>query len=396
MGRATRGSAKPKKKTEVKDNDLITSLTVTQSPLAQATEVNIDSDSDFDFELVASNFDNDTVEQLKKYPNVTTFSIHFNSFDCDDLLEALAIWKSKIQSLTIHITENRNFDFEESLDKWKVILTEAPKICTAIKCLYVEDANICSFVNNNPSSYLNSADQYFNIPKKLKFESLYFGLPLADFQSAFTQMKSGQFKKLTKLSIFNLSDVQLKASTPSFQLPQEVASNLTHYSSIQESFFESSTFRNLTFDSLTHLQIKTMLPLEKLFQLLDVNVTFPKLQYLSIDNRANLDYGVLFLGNKSLKRKVPDDERENRDFIPIFHQLTTLEIYHPPHVPLSVSWSQSFPKLDEMHLKTGRNEPIFCCHYCIESANYAECHKEFYKSIQELENVDVYYNGKSV
>lgn len=387
MSKSTRGSKKPKKPN---DAHLITSLTVTQSPL-KATEVDPDETLETHLDLNVDNFNSKTIKQLQKYSNVSSFGVHSNSINCDVLLEALAVWKSKINSLEIHISENRDFNLDDSLEEWKMFLDEVPKICTTLQFLYVEDANICHFVNANASDFLKSAHRYFSIPKKLKFKSLYFGLPIANVQSLVTQLSSGQFKQLTKLAIFNTSEVM------SFQLPQVIANNLTHFSTIQGSFIESSTFSNLTFNSLTHLQLKTMLPLEKMFQLLDSN-KLQSLKHLSIENRANLKNVSALFGNTSLKRKVPEDERsEECIFVPVFKNLSSIEIYHPPHVPLHMSLSQSsFPKLDEVQLKICPNEALFCCHYCLESGNYAECHRVFYQSFKGWKNVDVIYNEKSV
>lgn len=385
MSRSTRGSKKPKKSN---DDHLITSLTVTQSPL-KATEVSNYETSETHFDLIVDNFNSETIKQLKKYSNVSSFGVHSNSICCDVLLETLAVWKSKIVSLEVHISENRNFNLDDSLKEWKMFLDKIPKICTALQVLYVEDANICHFVNANASDYIKSMHQYFSIPKKLKFKSLYFGLPISNIQSFVTQLSSGQFKQLTKLAIFNSSD------SVSFQLPQVTVNNLTHYSTIQESFAESSTFCSLTFNSLTHLQLKTMLSLEKIFQLLDNN-KLPSLEHLSIDNRCNVNNVNALFGNASLKRKMPEDEMECF-FIPVFKHLTSIEIYHPPHVPLPMSLSQSsFPELVEVQLKICPNEFLFCCQYCQESGNYAECHRVFYQSFKGWKNVDVVYNENFV
>lgn len=384
MARSTRGSKKPKKPS---DDHLITSLTVTQSPL-KATEVEQDENFETHFDLIIDNFNSDTVEQLKKYSNVSSFEVHADNINCDVLLEALAVWKSQIISLEIHVSENRDFNLDDSLKEWKIFLDEVSKICTALQFFYVEDTNICHFVNANVADYLKFSHKYFSVPKKLKFKSLYFGLPMSNVQSFVTQLSSGQFKQLTKLAIFNLSD------TVPFQLPQIAANNLTHYSTLQESFVESSTFRNLTFNSLTHLQLKTMLPLEEMLGLLD-DSKLPNLRHLSIDNRANL-INANSLGNPSRKRKTPEDERECV-FVPVFKHLNSLEIYHPPHVALPKLLSQkSFPELVEVQLKISPNEPMFCCRYCQESANYAECHRVFYQSFKGWKNVEVVYNEKSV
>ena len=166
-----------------------------------------------------------------------------------------------------------------------------------------------------------------------------------------------------------------------FPMPPEVANGLTHYRT--KKYFEWSEFSipnnfiHLTFNSLTHLNLKTILPLE----LLLTRFELCKLHSLSHLKVSSLYHYVVKL---NLTHKPLDLLPPAPKIGPVFGALRTLELTSLPHGTFSLSPSV-FPRLEHINLDDfWDNETNYSCEKCKHTGRpFRECYADFFKSFSK-------------
>ena len=219
--------------------------------------------------------------------------------------------------------------------------------------------------------------------------------------SAYKEENIQQLKSFTKLNNFNLFTkfdyiiggefTQLQngeqaqyhtfAYSKIFPIPPEIASNITHYRT--SNIFEWSeysipqNFIHLTFNSLTHLELITLLPLELL-------LTRFKLYKLPFLSHLKVDSFYLFAVRHNQTHKPFDLLPPAPKIDPVFGALRTITLTILPHGTFPLSPSM-FPRLE--HIKVNDFwgfEYNFLCEKCKHNRKpYSECYNDFFQSFSK-------------